>query len=338
MKKFLVIGIMALSWGCANTGDKAPESTGTQDNQQNPTFSVTLNFQAKVGTADFACGSNYSGANGVGTSNSTMVPRDFRFYVHDIRLVKSDNTEVALSLNQDGIWQYQNVALLDFENGTGDCANTTGPTAATNSQVKGTIPQSGGVSFAKIRFRLGVPASLNHVNVATATAPLNISALYWNWTTGYKFARLDFRTSGGAYDSDTFNIHLGSTNCNGTNPVSANADCANGNRPAVELNIPAAAQTDLTTLANNMRIVADVRELVKDLDLAVADLGGPKGCMSGQTDPECRRVLTRFGLQYSYTGTTQTGGGRDATNNTVYAAVSGGHSSQVSAQSFFRAE
>lgn len=312
---------LALFAACANTGDKTP------------TYDVTLNFRAKVGSADFACGTTYS-SPGVGTANTPLVARDFRFYVHDIRLVKSDNTEVALTLNQDGAWQYQNVALLDFENASGDCASTTGPTVATNSQVKGTIPQSRGVSFTKIRFRLGIPLALNHLDVSTAPAPLNISALYWAWTSGRKFARLDFRTSGGAYDSSTFNIHLGSTNCNGTNPVSANADCATPNRPAIELNIPAAAQADLASLANNMLLVADVAELVKDLDLTVADLGGPGGCMSGQTDPECRAVLTRFGLQYNYTGTANA----RATNNTVYAAAAGGHSSQASVQSFFRAE
>jgi len=309
--------------GCANTGDEASGATSH----------VTLNFQAKVGTADFACGTTYTDA--VGTPPTGLVARDFRFYVHDIRLVKSDNTEVSLALNQDGTWQYQNVALLDFENGTGGCASTTGPTTATNSQVKGTIPQSGGVAFTKIKFRLGVPLSLNHLDVNTAPAPLNVSALYWAWTTGHKFARLDFLTAGGAYDSSTFNVHLGSTSCTGTNPVSSNADCNSANRAEIILNIPAASQTDLTGISN-MRVVADVRALVQDLDLTVADQGAPSGCMSGQTDPECRYVMPRFGLQYSYTGTTNVP--RNATNNTVYAAQSGGDSSQVSPQSFFRAE
>ncbi len=336
MKKILIIAAVTLPFlpGCANTGDQAPEATSS-NSVSTPTYDVTLNFQAKVGTADFACGTTYTGANSVGTANTDLVARDFRFYVHDVRLVKADNTEVTVTMNNDGTWQYQNVALLDFENGTGGCASTTGPTAATNSQVKGTIPQSGDVAFTKIKFRLGVPLSLNHLDVNTAPAPLNISALYWAWTSGHKFARLDFRTSGGAYDSTTFNIHLGSTNCTGTTPVSANAECQTPNRADITLNIPAASQTDLTGISN-MRIVADVRELLKDLDLTVADQGGTSGCMSGQTDPECRHVMTRFGLQYSYTGTTNAA--RGAAMNTVYAAQTGGHATQVSAQSFFRAE
>jgi len=339
MKTMILSTIFAAAFllGCANTGDKAPEATSS-NSVSTPTYDVTLNFQAKVGTADFACGTTYTGANSVGTANTDLVARDFRFYVHDIRLVKSDNTEVSLTLNQDGTWQYQNVALLDFENGTGGCASTTGPTTATNSQVKGTIPQSGGVAFTKIKFRLGVPLSLNHLDVNTAPAPLNVSALYWVWTSGRKFARLDFLTAGtGAYNATAFNIHLGSTSCTGTTPVSSNADCNSPNRPEITLNIPVASQTDLAGISN-MRVVADVRALLQDLDLTVPDQGGPSGCMSGQTDPECRHVMTRFGLQYAYTGTTKTLGNRDATNNTVYAAQTGGDSSQDSAQSFFRAE
>jgi uncharacterized repeat protein (TIGR04052 family) len=343
MKKLILLSavLVAFASGCSNTDDSTPETTSSN---ATPTYDVTINFQAKVGTADFACGTTYTGANAVGTPPTGLVARDFRFYVHDVRLVKADNTEVSVSMTNDGTWQYQNVALLDFENATGGCASTTGPTTATNSQVKGTIPQSGGVAFTKIKFRLGVPQSLNHLNVNTAPAPLNFSALYWTWTTGYKFARLDFLTSGGAYDATAFNIHLGSTGCTGTNPVSSNADCSTPNRPEITLNIPAGSQNDLAGIAN-MRIVADLRELVKDLNLTNGETvfpgvpnpnPHPSGCMSGPRDPECRYVMPRFGLLYSYTGLTDTN--RNANQNTVYPAVSGGHSSQVSAQSFFRAE
>jgi len=323
MKTMILSTIFAAAFllGCAKNDENTAAST---------TNDVTLSFKAKVGNSDFACGSTYPNAVG----SVAIVARDFRFYVHDIRLVKSDNTEVSLTLNQDGTWQYQNVALLDFENGTGGCADTTAPTTATNSQVKGTIPQSGGVAFTKIKFRLGVPQNLNHLDVGTASAPLNLSSLHWTWTAGYKFARLDFRTSGGQYDTSAFNIHLGSVSCTGTAP---NITCTYPNRPEITLNIPAAYQASLSALAN-MQLVADVRELVQDLDLTVADQGAAAGCMSGQGDPECRHVMTRFGLEYAYTGTTATSGNRDATNGTTYSAQTGGHATQVSAQSFFRAE
>jgi uncharacterized repeat protein (TIGR04052 family) len=332
MKIMLILPMLTL-WACANT-EEGTATTASNQVAATPTYNVTLNFLAKVGSADFACGTTYTGANSVGTNNTDLVAKDFRFYINDIRLVKADNSEVSLSLNQDGTWQYEGVALLDFENGSGICASTTGPTTAMNSQVKGTIAQTNGVAYTKIKFRLGIPLSLNHLDTGSAPAPLNVSALYWAWTSGRKFARLDFNTSGGGYDTG-FNVHLGSVNCTGTTPVSSNVDCNTPNRAEITLNIPAGSQTDLTGLSN-MRIVADLRAILQDLALGTADQGGAPGCMSGTTDPECRAILTRLGLQFAYIGTTNAT--RGATNNTVYAAQTGGDTTQVSAQSFFRTQ
>ncbi|MDX2170158.1 MAG: MbnP family protein, partial [Deltaproteobacteria bacterium] len=95
---------------------------------------VAIQFKAMVGDQAFACGTAYSG---IGTANSQIVPADFRFYVSNLRLVSRTGAEVPVALEQDGIWQYQNVALLDFEDGSGPCANGN---TATNSVVKGTVP------------------------------------------------------------------------------------------------------------------------------------------------------------------------------------------------------
>ncbi|MGI9627435.1 MAG: MbnP family protein, partial [Longimicrobiales bacterium] len=73
---------------------------------------VAINFQAQVNGAAFACGTSY---DNVGTSNTTITPVDFRFYVHDVRLVTSAGSEVPVELTQDGQWQREGLALLDFE-------------------------------------------------------------------------------------------------------------------------------------------------------------------------------------------------------------------------------
>src|SRR5687768_4539108 len=86
---------------------------------------VTIQFQAKVGTADFACGQTYAD---LGAENTSISPRDFRFYVHDVTLIRDDGARVPLTLDQDGAWQYQNVAFLDFENFTGACQDGTAET------------------------------------------------------------------------------------------------------------------------------------------------------------------------------------------------------------------
>jgi hypothetical protein len=76
---------------------------------------VTIRFQAMVGLEKFACGKTYEG---IGTTRSRIMPRDFRLYVHNMRLIGDAGNSVPVELEQDGRWQLDDVALLDFEDGT----------------------------------------------------------------------------------------------------------------------------------------------------------------------------------------------------------------------------
>ena len=78
------------------------------------TQSVEIKFAGAINGQPFACGQSYAN---VGTTKSTITPSDFRLYVSEVKLVRKDGTTVPVQLAQDGIWQYQNVALIDFENG-----------------------------------------------------------------------------------------------------------------------------------------------------------------------------------------------------------------------------
>ena len=134
-----------------------------------------LTFAAKVGSEAFSCGSTYTG---LGADDSTVHPVDFRFYVHDIRLLDDSGAEVPVALTQDGLWQHEGVALLDFENRTGSCSNGT---VQLNDVVVGTVPFG---SYAGVAFKLGVPFELNHTDIATAPSPLNLSSMFWGWNPG----------------------------------------------------------------------------------------------------------------------------------------------------------
>ena len=72
---------------------------------------VAVHFRAMVGAEKLVCGQTYSG---VGTTGSKLSPRDFRFYVHDVTLIDESGKPVPLQLDQDGKWQLDDVALLDF--------------------------------------------------------------------------------------------------------------------------------------------------------------------------------------------------------------------------------
>src|SRR5689334_1928446 len=80
--------------------------------------SYTVTFTPLVAGAPFSCSQTY---DNVGTTKSTIAPQDLRMYVHDVKLVRASGQAVPLQLKPDGKWQSDNVALLDFEDGSGSC-------------------------------------------------------------------------------------------------------------------------------------------------------------------------------------------------------------------------
>ncbi|RKH14633.1 metallo-mystery pair system four-Cys motif protein [Corallococcus sp. CA053C] len=241
---------------------------------------VDIPVTARVGLLPFACGTVYTD---VGTTKTTYEPMDFRVYVHDVRLVTSGGQEVPVTLEDDGVWQHDGVVLLDFANKDGLC---TQGTAGTNVSIKGTVPPD---TYAGLRFKLGVPESLNHGDVSTAPAPLGDTGLFWSWRSGYLFTRIEGRTAG----LPEHVMHLGSTDCapppegqtNGT------AGCTYNNRPEVVL--------DGFTVGAN-QVVLDLGALFAGSNLDV-NASGPNtavGCMSSQGDVDCAPLFERLGLAF----------------------------------------
>ena len=85
---------------------------------------VSIRFRAVVGDRELACGRSYAD---VGATKSTITAQDFRFYVHNARLVDEAGREVEIDLRQDGKRQLDDVALLDFEDASGACRRRATP-------------------------------------------------------------------------------------------------------------------------------------------------------------------------------------------------------------------
>lgn len=276
---------------------------------------VTLQFAMNVGEKAAACGQSYPGVGSAGTEISFT---DLRFYVSNIRLINAQGQEVPLELTQDGVWQYQNVALLDFEDGSSGCSES-GNTAL-NSVVKGTVPAG---RYTGVAFDMGVPFALNHADVAAAPSPLNIQALWWNWQGGYKFMRVDMQTGapgtamdmsapvptmdmsatapasqgemahGGASAPTAWFIHLGSTGCKSNDRATPpTAPCSNPNLVSTRLE---------GFDPSKSVIVADLASLLQSVPLD-QNTPEPPGCMSGPMDPDCPALFANFGLDLT-TGT-----------------------------------
>jgi uncharacterized repeat protein (TIGR04052 family) len=235
---------------------------------------VTIDLVGRVGDAPFACGQTY---DGIGTTGTQLTALDFRFYVHDVRLVVEGGDEVPLALTDDGVWQSEGVALIDFEAGDG-CE---GGNAPTNTALVGTVPASTG-AITGLRFRIGVPEARNHLDSATAPSPLNLSSMYWGWQGGYKFLRVEGRTTG---QPAGMRMHLGSTACSGDARMGTRT-CASRNEAVIAVD---GFDPDRDLL------VADLAGLFETSDLDV-DAGGAPGCMSDATDPECAPMFDTLGV------------------------------------------
>ncbi len=239
---------------------------------------IQIRFQAMVGAEKLTCGKSFEG---VGDTKSKITPRDFRFYVSNVRLVDASGKETPVELKQDEKWQLDNLALLDFENATGSCANGT---PEMNDVVTGVAPA--GTTYRGLRFTMGVPFEKNHTDLTKMPPPLNLTALAWSWNAGRKFARLDFSSSGVPRG---FAVHLGSTGCTPNDTKSTVPTvCSESNRVEVEF-----AEFD----AERDVVIADLAALLKDSNV---DEAGKmmSGCMSGPTTAACGPLFLNLGLAF----------------------------------------
>ncbi len=233
---------------------------------------VSLQFSASIGAETAACGASTTlVGNGDGGNGTAPDLKDFRLYVSGVQVATATGEFVDVALSASD-WQQQGVALLDFEDGSSSC---TAGTAETRNVIEGTVPEG---DYSRVRFTLGVPEALNHLNQETATTPLNVSGLYWNWAGGYKHARIDVAG---------WNIHLATTGCS-LDDNNDNLDCsgARPNRPLYTLE-----NVDLSSSTINF----DYAALVAGGDIST-DQGGASGCMSSAADPECAVVFANLGL------------------------------------------
>lgn len=106
--------------------------------------------------------------------------------------------------------------------------------------------------FKKIKFSLGVPFELNHLNPLTQESPLNDSSMFWVWQTGHKFIRLEMDS-----EADDWVFHLGSTGCKSASVMRApNEACLYPNLYSFEVEIsdPQPLIFDLSLLTQGVKL------------------------------------------------------------------------------------
>lgn len=131
--------------------------------------------------------------------------------------------------------------------------------------------------ISKIRFTLGVPFQLNHLNPLKQPSPLNDSSMFWVWQTGHKFMRLELNS-----ENNHWLFHLGSTGCKSASALRAPQErCQQANTTVIELDIDVTApaiKVDLARLLNNVT------------------LSDSTSCQSAHQDKYCQALFSNLGI------------------------------------------
>lgn len=289
--------VATLSLLTAGLGSCESEPEGALDEAMGPgtntapragEFTLTLPFMAQAGAMPLACGMSFPN---FGSSNSTVEFNEFSLYVHSVHLRNEEGTWVPLRMRDDGLWQRDGVALLDFlDHASPGCAQQ--GTAQTNTSITGFLAEG---DYSGIRFTLGVPSTHNHINAVTAVAPFNRQRMWWSWASGFRYLKADLRVStvrpdGSIKQTPKFYSHLGGTKCS-KDPVTGIYGCQDPRLAVIEMPLDPTKEG----------IVIDAMAL-----FAQDNLGIGRGCMGAHSlkdhsDPE-ELVPTSCRSQYQSVG------------------------------------
>ncbi|GIW35265.1 MbnP family protein [Meiothermus sp.] len=126
---------------------------------------VELKINLRVGDQPLQFGQTYQTPQGQRYQIELL-----RFYISEVALVRPDGREVRA----DGL------VLAEFKREA--------PTQGV-SVIKMDVPAG---QYRGIRFNVGVPRELNHLDAGTQQMPLGVnSGMYWAWNPGYIFYRLE---------------------------------------------------------------------------------------------------------------------------------------------------
>lgn len=200
-------------------------------------------------------------------AEKTIELRKARFYVYAVEIKKITGQWVSLS-HHPSAWAADGVHLIDFDDSRCD-----GGDPDVNTRLIGTLPPG---DYKGLRFKLGVPPDVNHLDPMKAAAPLAHTSMHWGWQAGYRFLRLDTRVDGKIY-----NVHIGSDGCEGE--VGAPKGCARSNRARVTL-------PDFVP-GKDQRVIVDLSQLLAGIDSSKL-----AGCMGQLAEPDCAVIYKNLGL------------------------------------------
>ena len=240
---------------------------GGDDSNDNNSQAINLDFAAKINSSVLVCNDN---TESIGTAPTLADIKHFSLYISQLEVASATGDFMPIVLDESTTADVEKgISLLAF------CG-----TDLKNSSISGSVATANKIS--RVRFTIGVPEKYNHLDASKTDGILSTEiAMHWNWTAGYKHARMDVAG---------WNIHLGSTACSGEGRADGSSICSNGNRPTYTFE-----NVDLT----KDQIEFDYADLVINSDVATNTENTGSGCMSASTDPECSAVFAALALDLS---------------------------------------
>jgi uncharacterized repeat protein (TIGR04052 family) len=227
-----------------------------------------ISFQAVYKNTAINCVSTFSDVHELKSSEPQKWQyQQLQFFIHGVEVNTRKNGWQPWLMTTN-VNQADNVALLgeicDRKNGKGYW------------QLE-LIPLDESVVVTDIRFTLGVPFTLNHLNPLTQPSPLNEASMFWGWQGGHKFMRAELVSQ-----NDDWLFHLGSTGCKALSPVRA---------PKNECLYPNRVSVSLPFTLENSTIEFDLALLVRDVGLARKN-----SCQSAADEEGCKMLFKNLGL------------------------------------------
>jgi uncharacterized repeat protein (TIGR04052 family) len=199
------------------------------------------------------------------------------FFVSGLN-TSQNGVEQALTLH-DNDWQNDGVALLALTDCSAEQTNSEDPTSPLAGAYHATLQLAQPQHFAEdshLRFTLGIPFELNHLNPLSQKSPLNIPSMFWSWRAGHKFFRIDMQ---GQQQSWVF--HLGSIGCVADSAMRS---------PSMQCKEPNRIEFDLQKQQQGQVLVLHLDRL-----LAGLELNFQSACLMQPEQPSCQVLMTNLG-------------------------------------------
>lgn len=207
----------------------------------------------------------------VGVENKTWFIEQFQFFISDIQFGSENSGWHDVTLIENP-YQTGNTVLLGR-----NCRETSQEINTDNSK-NWTVefePNESITQPSAIRFTLGLPFEVNHLNPISQKSPLNLPSMFWVWQTGHKFMRLEL-----ASNNQQWLFHLGSTGCSSASVLrSPTQACRYPNTINVELPI-------LKQQNTNLLLGLDLSALLSGISLTPTS-----NCQSEQDNESCTQLL-----------------------------------------------